>query len=579
MSKRFQGFAAKVIGLFATLSLAVALPAPASAEDLTVDLSDFNLSASPALSYDALFALSDQICFRINTTEDAETNYKFKDLNVSALVDGTAVSVDLPTTSYSSWENQFMICTVNENWESLPEFSNPLAVTNLKLSGTAVQATTFSKSFENTLKSVGLSITTDTPLGVYYNTYNGSQFAVGVANKTKKVISVKLSNFKFEGKSLGSKSFTLILAPGATDYLSFGSLLNDVSVGYTDASVTVTTSKVTVAKVTRKTIKVPAGLQLVTTSPTDWYYYPAMADAMPSYNNTTSMCQKVKNTTKKPIGVESKFSFSAGSKKVLNYSGTSVNVIPAGETYCLTGAYDNRTNPSGDWRVGSAVTISGTLKVVKVSTLTTSGLVLPEGFTAGNSWFSYNASTKKTTATLVINAPDGFQGDLLISGMSFNGKTKLSKVAGPCQCGGPGMGNIRIVTLGELSGDQRIGKVLAVKGETEITYPTQLNTEIDSLWSQGCYAYYAQEWTYSDATGKTSVVLHCNNYGTKTKKLSLTGLTLTVTDLDGEMVEYQPTIKSITLTAKTLDKLVVMFVVNGDIRTGGSTVEIKGAIK
>ncbi len=578
MPKRIQGFAKKIIGLLAALALAVAIPAPASAEELTADITDFNLSATPALSYDQLFVMSDQICFRINSSDIADTNYKFKDLTVSGLVDGTPVSVALPT-SYTSWESQFMICTVNENWESLPEFSNPLAVSELKLSGTSVVSTTFSKSFENKLKSVGLSVSAETPLGVYYNEYNGSQFAVGVTNKTTKTISVKLSGFKFQGQSLGTKTFTLILAPGASDYLNFGSLLNDVSVGYTDASVTVTIAKVTVAKVSRKTIKVPAGLQLVTTTPSDWYYYPAMDDAMPSYNNTTSLCQKVKNTTKKPIGVESKFSFSAGSKKVVNYSGSSVDVIPAGETYCLSGAYSNRANPSGDWRVGSAVTISGTLKVVKVSAMTTTGLVLPEGFTAGNAWFNYNASTKKTSATLVINAPDGFQGDLLISGMTFNGKTNLSRVAGPCQCGGPGIGNVRIVTIGELSGDQRIGKSIAVKGEAEITYPTMLNSSIDSLWSQGCFAYYAQEWTYSEATDKTSVVLHCNNYGTKSKKLSLSDLNLTVTTVDGEIVDYKPTIKSITLSAKTYDKLVVAFVVDGDIRTGGSTVEITGSIK
>jgi hypothetical protein len=481
-------------------------------------------------------------------------------------------------STYYSWENQFMICTVDENWESIPELGNPLLYGSVKLSGKSVTNTTFSKSFENQLKTHGLSLSADNPMSVYYNPGNGSQFSVSVENKTKKVVAVKISKFKFEGMSLGSKSFTLIVAPGASDYMNFGSLTEDVSVGYEGADVSATISKVTMAKVTRSAIKVPSGLQLVTTSPADWYYYPTSTDSMPTYSNASSLCQKVKNISKKAIAVETKFTFSSKGRKTVAYSGSSVDTIPSGETYCLAGAYDNRSNPAGDWRVGSAVNINGSLKVVKASTLSKTGIVLPEGFSVGNSWFSYNAATKKTTVGLVINAPADFQGDLLGSNLTFNGKTGLSSVAGPCQCGGPGVTNIRILNLEPVSGDLRIGKALSLKGTFVTSVPVQLNNSIESDYTQGCYAYFPQEWTYSASTNKTSVFLRCNNYGTTSKTLDVSSFELTVT-IDEESVVYQPIVNSVTLPAKTESKIVVFFLVTGDIRTGGATVDLATALE
>jgi hypothetical protein len=578
MSKLLQGIAKKIIGFMAVAALSLGLPLPASADQVIPNMQSFDLTSTPELSFDEMLLLEDQICFRITTTEPDDSQYKFKNLVFSGTRVGNGpseVSFDLPVSTYYSWENQFMICTVDENWESIPELGNPLLYGSVKLSGKSVSNTTFSKSFENQLKANGLSLSTENPMSVYYNPGNGSQFSVSVENKTKKVVAVKISKFKFEGRSLGSKSFTLIVAPGASDYMNFGSLTEDVSVGYEGADVSATISKVTMAKVTRSTIKVPSGLQLVTTSPADWYYYPTSTDSMPSYSNASYLCQKVKNITKKAISVETKFTFSSKGRKTVAYSGSSVETIPAGETYCLAGAYDNRSNPAGDWRVGSAVNINGSLKVVKASTLSKTGIVLPEGFSVGNAWFSYNAATKKTTVGLVINAPADFQGDLLGSNLTFNGKTGLSSVAWPCQCGGPGVTK-RILNLEPVSGDLRIGKTLSLKGTFVTSMPVQLNNSIESDYTQGCYIYFPQEWTYSASTNKTSVFLRCNNLGTASKTIDISSFELTVT-IDEESVVYTPRINSITLPAKTESKIVVFFLVTGDIRTGGATVELANA--
>ena len=579
MSKFLPSLAKKVIGLLAIASLPLGLPLPASADQVIPNMQSFDTTSTPEVSFDEMLLLEDQICFRFTTTAPDESQYKFKNLVFSGSRVGNGpseVSFDLPMTTYYSWENQFMICTVDENWESIQELGDPLLYGAVKLSGKSVTNTSFSKSFENQLKSYGLSPSTESPLGVYYNPGNGSQFAIAVENKTKKLVSVKISNFKFEGRSLGSKSFTLIVAPGASDYMNFGSLTEDVSVGYESADITATFAKVTVAKVTRSAIKVPSGLQLVTTSPSDWYYYPASSDSMPSYSNASYLCQKVKNISKKAISVETKFTFSSKGRKTVAYSGSSVDTIPAGETYCLAGAYDNRSNPAGDWRVGSAVNINGSLKVVKASTLSKTGIVLPEGFSVGNAWFTYNATTKKTTVGLVINAPADFQGDLLGSNLTFNGKTGLSSVAGPCQCGGPGMTNIRILNLEPVAGDLRIGKTLSLKGTFVTSLPVQLNNTIQSDYTQGCFAYFPQEWTYSATTNKTSVFLRCNNFGSSSKTLDVSSYQLTVT-IDDQSVVYKPTVNSITLAAKTESKIVVLFLVTGDIRTGGATVELATA--
>ena len=581
MSKFLQGLAKKIIGFMAVAALSLGLPLPASADQVIPNMQSFDLTSTPELSFDEMLLMEDQICFRITTTGPDDSQYKFKNLVFSGTRVGNGpseVSFDLPVSTYYSWENQFMICTVDENWESIPELGNPLLYGSVKLSGKSVTNTTFSKSFENQLKTHGLSLSAENPMSVYYNPGNGSQFSVSVENKTKKVVAVKISKFKFEGMSLGSKSFTLIVAPGASDYMNFGSLTEDVSVGYEGADVSATISKVTMAKVTRSTIKVPSGLQLVTTSPADWYYYPTSTDSMPSYSNASYLCQKVKNITKKAIAVETKFTFSSKGRKTVAYSGSSVETIPAGETYCLAGAYDNRSNPAGDWRVGSAVNINGSLKVVKASTLSKTGIVLPEGFSVGNSWFSYNAATKKTTVGLVINAPADFQGDLLGSNLTFNGKTGLSSVAGPCQCGGPGVTNIRILNLEPVSGDLRIGKALSLKGTFVTSVPVQLNNSLETDYAQGCYAYFPQEWTYSVTTNKTSVFLRCNNYGTTSKTLDISSLELTVT-IDEQSVVYKPIVNSVTLPAKTESKIVVFFLVTGDIRTGGATVDLANALE
>jgi hypothetical protein len=580
MSKLLQGLAKRIIGFIAVAALALGLPLPASADQVIPNMQSFDLTSTPELAFDEMLLMEDQICFRITTTGPDDSQYKFKNLVFSGSRVGNGpseVSFDLPVSTYYSWENQFMICTVDENWEAIPELGNPLLYGSVKLSGKSVTNTTFSKSFENQLKAHGLSLSAENPISVYFNPGNGSQFSVSVENKTKKVVAVKISKFKFEGMSLGSKSFTLIVAPGASDYMNFGSLTEDVSVGYEGADVSATISKVTVAKVTRSAIKVPSGLQLVTTSPADWYYYPTSTDSMPSYSNASNLCQKVKNISKKAISVESKFTFSSKGRKTVAYSGSSVDTIPAGETYCLAGAYDNRSNPAGDWRVGSAVNINGSLKVVKASTLSKTGIVLPEGFSVGNSWFSYNAATKKTTVGLLINAPADFQGDLLGSNLTFNGKTGLSSVAGPCQCGGPGMTNIRILNLEPVSGDLRIGKTLTLKGTFVTSVPVQLNNSIESDYTQGCFAYFPQEWTYSASTNKTSVFLRCNNYGTAPKTLDVSSFELTVT-IDEQSVVYKPVVNSVTLPAKTESKILVFFMVTGDIRTGGATVDLASAI-
>ncbi len=581
MSKFLASLVKKIIGFTAVAALSIGLPLPASADQVIPNMQSFDLTSTPELSFDEMLLMEDQICFRITTTGPDDSQYKFKNLVFSGTRVGNGpseVSFDLPISTYYSWENQFMICTVDENWNSIPELGNPLLYGSVKLSGKSVTNTTFSKSFENQLKANGLSLSTENPMSVYYNPGNGSQFSVSVENKTKKVVAVKISKFKFEGMSLGSKSFTLIVAPGASDYMNFGSLTEDVSVGYEGADVSATISKVTMAKVTRSTIKVPSGLQLVTTSPADWYYYPASSDSMPSYRNVSSLCQKVKNISKKAISVETKFTFSSKGRKTVAYFGSSVDTIPAGETYCFAGSYDNRSNPAGDWRVGSAVNINGSLKVVKASTLSKTGIVLPEGFSVGNSWFNYNASTKKTTVGLVINAPADFQGDLLGSNLTFNGKTGLSSVAGPCQCGGPGMTNIRILNLEPVSGDLRIGKQLSLKGTFVTSVPVQLNNSLDTDYEQGCYSYFPQEWTYSVTTNKTSVFLRCNNYGTTSKTLDISSLELTVT-IDEQSVVYKPIVNSVTLPAKTEIKIVVFFLVTGDIRTGGATVDLANALE
>jgi hypothetical protein len=108
--------------------------------------------------------------------------------------------------------------------------------------------------------------------------------------------------------------------------------------------------------------------------------------------------------------------------------------------------------------------------------------------------------------------------------------------------------------------------------------PVQLNNSLETDYAQGCYAYFPQEWTYSVTTNKTSVFLRCNNYGTTSKTLDISSLELTVT-IDEQSVVYKPIVNSVTLPAKTESKIVVFFLVTGDIRTGGATVDLANALE
>lgn len=578
MNKLYKSLPKKALSTLAAIALALGVSAPASAAEITADVTGLNLSETPDLTYDSFIAADDQFCFQINTPAADETAYKFADLTFSGVRDGKAVSVALGAREYHSWDNHFMICTVDADWNALAEVGNAQAYTSVALSGRSVTATTFSNAFANQLKGYGLAITEGTPLGVYYNSYDGSQFVVEVTNTTKKLVAVQLSKFKFGKLSLGTKSFTLILNPGGTEYMNFGSLKDDVSGGYKDAVISATFTKVTPAKVTQKVAAAPTGLQLVATSPTDWYYYPTDPSAMPDWSNTTYLCANVKNTTKKAITVESKFSFSAPNRKTVALTGTSVDTIAAGETACLTGGYDNRPNASGDWRLTNEVTITGSLKVVTGTTFDTSKLVLPKGYTVASTTSRYRADTKVTEFRMSINAPEGVNSELLINDLSFNGKTNLSVVAQSCQCGGPGIGPLLVVKLDSTSGDQRIGKKLTLQGTFKTSVPVELNSEIESDYSVGCFAWYAGEWAYSSKTKKTTVSLFCNNLGATSKKLDVSTLRLKVT-VAGKTVEYKPTISSVTLAAKTQAKVVDVFVVAGDVRTGGAQLLFTGIVK
>jgi len=72
--------------------------------------------------------------------------------------------------------------------------------------------------------------------------------------------------------------------------------------------------------------------------------------------------------------------------------------------------------------------------------------------------------------------------------------------------------------------------------------------------------------------------LRCNNYGATSKTLDISSYELTVT-IDEESVVYQPVVNSVTLPAKTESKIVVFFLVTGDIRTGGATVDLATALE
>lgn len=578
MNKIFKSSPKKFLSIFAALALAIGVAAPASAQEVATTVSALDLSQTPELSYDSTSVQVDQFCFKIKTTAADETSYKFADLTFTGVREGKSVTVALGSREYYSWDNQFMICTVDQDWNPLTEVGDPQKYTSVALAGRSVTATTFTDAFANQLKTYGLAITEGAPLAAYYNSYDGTQFNVEVINTTKKVVAVSISKFKFNNSSLGSKSFNLVLKPGGTEYMNFGSLTQDVSVGFKNAVISATFTKVTPAKVTRKTIVVPTGLQLATTEPTDWYYYPAAADAIPNYSNTTHLCQNVKNTTKKAITVENKFTFSAPNRKTVAYKGTSVITIPAGETYCLEGGYDNRANPSGDWRLTNTVTIDGTLKVVTGTSIDTTGLVLPKGYKVLSTGVSYDDDTKMTSFRMSIDAPTDVNKDLLISDLSFNGKTKLSVVAQGCQCGGPGIGHLLVVELAKAQGDLRIGKKLSAKGTFMESTPVELNSEIESEYTLGCFAWYSSEWVYSSATKKTTVSLFCNNLSTAAKKLDLSTLRLKVT-VEGKTLEYKPTISSVTLAAKTQAKVVDVFVVAGDVRTGGASLLFTGSVK
>ena len=188
MSKFLPSLAKKVIGLLAVASLSLGLPLPASADQVIPNMQSFDTTSTPEVAFDELLLLEDQICFRFTTTAPDESQYKFKNLVFSGSRVGNGpseVSLDLPVTTYYSWENQFMICTVDENWESIPELGNPLLYGSVKLSGKSVTNTTFSKTFENQLKTHGLSLSTENPMSVYYNPGNGCSFQFPLKIKPK----------------------------------------------------------------------------------------------------------------------------------------------------------------------------------------------------------------------------------------------------------------------------------------------------------------------------------------------------------------------------------------------------------
>ncbi len=578
MKHLIKSLSTKAVSFLLALLLSLGFAQPASADETAVDTKALDMSATPELAYQALSVDVNSFCFFISTNAENDTVYKFADLAFSGVRNGETVSVELGSREYYVYDNQFSICTVDNEWNVLPEIGDAFAYSSISISGRSVLATTFSKAFEDQLKTYGLGITEGTPLSVYYNPYSGSQFAVEIVNNSKKVVSVKLSNFKFADRSIGTKSFTLVLAPKGTQYMNFGSLKEDVSAGFADADVSAKFTGVKVAKVVRKKIKVPAGLQLKDTAPTDWYYYPSDSEMLPKFSNATNVCQMVKNTSKKAITVQSRFSFSAPKRKTLGYLGTSVDTIPAGETYCLAGAYDSRNNPSGDWRLDNTVTVDGSLEIVKATTVDTKALKLPESFSVASTFVSYDSTNKTSEVTLVINAPAEFNSDLLMNDLTFNGKSNLSVVAQSCQCGGPGITNRLVVSLGFVKGDIRVGKKLSAKGTFVTSSPVQLSWNVDYNYALGCYAWYPGQWKYSSKTNKTTVMLFCNNLSSSKKKLDISGLTLKVTIGETSAV-YSPISRSINLPAWSQSKVVEAFQVTGDVRTGGAQVEFSGTIK
>lgn len=563
----------------ATVALATAVPTVAHAAVNTADVSGLNLTATPLVTYQGVSVMQDMACFDFASSDPDNNQVRFNDLIVTGKVNSSTVTVSIPTLAYTPNEGSFSVCTVDENGNPLADLGNPLDFTTIWLSGKTVLNSSISSSFGDLLKANGLAMDPNFPApGFNYNPYNGTQFWAQIKNPGKKTVALKISNVKFDGIALDTTPITVVVATGANSYLNLGGVSADVSGGHPNADLTAKITKLTLSTTTVKGITAPKGVK-VSFTPTDWYYF-GEGNSDPDYNNKSGLCLNLTNTTTKPIAIEAKLAFSATGKKGAALQGSSVDVIPAGASICVTGAYDERLHVAGDWRIASTVTVTGSLAIVSASTVASSGIKLPAGFKVAGSWFAYDSKTKKTAVSVQITAPADFQNDLKFSSVIADGKKLASSVSGACQCGGPGYVNSRFFRITGLSGDLRIGKKVTAAATATISTPTNLvNNVTFNDNNLACTPYYPQEWDYSAASDKTSITVICFNNTGKDGVVDVSGLRMTVTT-DAGSTEYSPVASKISVAANASPTNVVkVFVATGDLRSGGATVEITGSLK
>ena len=453
------------------------------------------------------------------------------------------------------------------------DFSN---ATNVRINGVVHVSTELAPSFATYLATKGI-----TSVSVWSNYYqNKTVFDFTFSNPSGKPLVYAISDFKIDNlTAAGAPAFLVV--PAKSDAVIYGiSLPGDYTQDIPNLAVSanLTAKKLTTVKMKR--IKLPKGLKLVSNAPELWNY--------PGYNENqvgqkvTTPCLKLKNTLKKSVSVKAALTWVTGKEKLKGTYGEIITIAP-GVTQCVAGLDSNDNYFLKDVRVGKKTTLSGSIKVVKPSTVSTANLQLNGYSVTQPAWLSFDAATKTTKIFLYVANPNTFQ-NAVLSNPTLNGVALAGPaVGGGCECGGPGYDpHTRTVQVKKIKGDVRVGKTLALGGSMSSSPDVSVVMNSDLTGGDGAYgctAYHLEAFNeYDSDANVTDVKLNCYNMTDVVRNLNLTNLVITATENGMPTQTYRvlPSAQIVTLKPNASWVGVTIFRAIGDWRTGQKTLTFDG---
>ncbi len=526
------------------------------------------------------------------TTNPKPGEYLITNFSVDIVVAGKTTNYKLDNLDLyydESTDNPYSVYWSNDPgspFESIVDFT---AITKIALKGVMNVRSTTSDLIKSSLAAKGLTFTS---FYIYGNPNWGTMVMLMGRNSTAKDISLTATKVTFDGAALTTPSANIYAAANDDFYWEFGFSDQDLSLNRVAKDLKATFTTATLSTFDTSGIKLPAGVKLGTTSVVkDWFYSATNIYSGPKYSNVSRVCVNLKNSGTKEIAVSAKLNWTVAAASYAS-AGPEVIKIPAGETRCVVGGYDDAAQPVGDARFGKAVKVAGTVTLVTSSKIAADKIVVPKGYSVDltRSFISYDDAKKSSSVSVAVLAPAEYYGDVLLSGAKIDNKAITSVVGMQMQAGG-GDGpqvNVRYLELGPIPGDVRAtGKTIAVAGTLTATDGVNLDT-----WSgfKGealggavyCYPNYGAAWAYDGVAKKTIIDFYCFNITKTDHVIDLSALKLKVTNKAGTSLTYSVSNKaaaSVSVKSRLGAVYITAFTVDGDVRTGGAELQLTGALK